>query len=101
MARPIARFALHPQQERALRHAPRLRAPRSAWRNDAGSCCTAARASRGLARNKVGQWERRFAAHGLAGLKDKPGRGRKSTLDLEKKARVLTEVTPAPPWGAR
>jgi len=25
----------------------------------------------------------------------------KSTLDLHKKARVLTEVTPAPPWGAR
>ena len=38
------------------------------------------------------------ATLGLAGLEDKQGRGRTSTLDVEKKARVLTEAT-RPPKG--
>ena len=106
MARPNARFAINPQQERALRHA--TRAPSTSQRvaqrcrvllhRREGLSQGEAGRREGLARNKVGQWERRFAAHGLAGLEDKKGRGRKSTLDVEKKARVLTEAT-RPPKG--
>ena len=106
MARPIARFAITPQQERVLRQA--ARAPSTPQRvaqrcrvllhRREGLSQAEAGRREGLARNKVGQWERRFAAHGLAGLEDRKGRGRTSTLDVEKKACVLTEVT-RPPKG--
>ena len=106
MARPIARFTIDPQQERALRCAarapstPQRVAQRCRVLQARGKGLSQANAGRseGLARNKVGQWERRFAAQGLAGLEDRKGRGRKSTLDVEKKARVLTEIT-RPPKG--
>ena len=55
----------------------------------------------GLARNKVGQWERRFAAQGLAGLEEAKGRGRKSWLAEDKKAVVITEVALPPKGQAR
>ena len=106
MARPIARFTIDPQQERALRHA--AKAPSTPQRvaqrcrvllaRGRGLSQAEAGRSEGLARNKVGRWERRFATQGLAGLEDKKGRGRTSTLDAEKKARVITEVT-RPPKG--
>ena len=106
MARPIARFAVNPQEQRALRHAarapgtPQRVAQRCRVLQHRGEGLSQLEAGRreGLARNKVGEWERRFAAHGLAGLADKKGRGRKSTLDEDKKACVLTEVT-RPPKG--
>ena len=109
MARPIARFAINPQQQRALRHTarapstPQRVAQRCRVLLHRGEGLSQAEAGRreGLARNKVGQWERRFGAHGLAGLEDQKGRGRKSTLDLQKKARVLTEVTRPPKGHAR
>ena len=101
MARPIARFGINPQQERALRHAakapstPQRVAHRCRVLLHRGTGLSQAEAGRreGLARNKVGQWERRFAAQGLAGLEDRKGRGRQSTLEVDKQARVLTEVT--------
>ena len=106
MARPIAHFRIDPPQERALRHA--ARAPSTPQRvaqrcrvllaRQQGLSQLEAGRREGLARNKVGSWEHRFTAHGLAGLEDQPGRGRQSTLDLQKKACVLTEVT-RPPKG--
>lgn len=109
MARPIARFIVDPQQERALRHAARSPSTpqrvaqrcRVLLRRCEGLSQAEAGRREGLARNKVGQWERRFAALGLAGLEDKKGRGRKSTLSLKKKACVLTEVTRPPKGQAR
>jgi transposase len=109
MARPISHFALDPQQERALRAAakapstPQRVAQRCRVLLHRGAGLSQAEAGRreGLARNKVGQWERRFATQGLAGLADQPGRGRQSTLDAAKKARVLTEVTRPPKGHAR
>src|SRR5687767_12858478 len=104
MARPIAAFNLTAEQERALRSASRAPSTpqrlaqrcRALLHRSAGCSQAEAGQREGLARNKVGQWERRFAAHGLAGLEDKKGRGRKSWLDAHKKARVLTEATRPP-----
>jgi transposase len=47
---------------------------------------------------RVSLWSRRFAAAGLAGLNDRPGRGRKSSIPAATVARVVTEVT-RPPAG--
>ena len=46
----------------------------------------------------VNKWSRRFELEGLAGLQDKPGRGRKPSLAVDKVQRVITEATrpPAP-----
>src|SRR6266481_8367101 len=109
MARPIAAFTLTIEEQRALRCA--ARAPSTPQRvaqrcrvllhRGAGASQADAGQREGLARNKVGPWERRFAAHGLAGLEDKKGRGRKSWLDADKKARVLSEVTRPPKGHAR
>ncbi len=50
---------------------------------------------------RVSLWSRRFAAAGLAGLNDRPGRGRKPSIPPATVARVVTEVTRPPPGRAR
>ena len=47
---------------------------------------------------RVSLWSRRFATSGLAGLDERPGRGRKPSIPAEQVARVITEVT-RPPGG--
>lgn len=47
---------------------------------------------------KVGKWTSRFRRDGLDGLRDKPGRGRKSSLDPEQVAKVVTGAN-RPPEG--
>ena len=47
---------------------------------------------------RVSMWSRRFESSGLAGLDDRPGRGRKPSLPEAKVARVVTEAT-RPPQG--
>jgi len=47
---------------------------------------------------RVSIWSKRFEEHGLAGLDDKPGRGRRPSIPEAKVARVVTEVT-QPPEG--
>jgi len=42
---------------------------------------------------RVSLWSRRFAAAGLAGLDDQPGRGRKPSIPQAKVAQVITEAT--------
>ena len=50
---------------------------------------------------RVSQWSRRFAAAGLAGLDDQPGRGRKPSLPAATVAQVTTEATRPPAGRAR
>jgi transposase len=44
----------------------------------------------------VNKWSQRFERDGLAGLEDKPGRGRKSSIAIETVTRVVTEAGKAP-----
>jgi transposase len=50
---------------------------------------------------RVSLWSRRFASAGLAGLKDRPGRGRKLSIPAATVARVVSEVTRPPPGRTR
>ena len=52
----------------------------------------------GTAAKRVSMWCRRFEERGLAGLKDKCGRGRRPSFPEAKVARVITEAT-RPPEG--
>lgn len=54
----------------------------------------------GVSVASVNKWSQRFAAEGLDGLKDKPGRGRKPTIAPEVIERVVTQAT-QPPEGQR
>ena len=47
---------------------------------------------------RVSTWAKRFEAAGLAGLDDRPGRGRKPSIPAETINRVVTEAT-RPPRG--
>src|SRR6478609_5171397 len=53
----------------------------------------------------IGRWRKRFAARGLEGLKDAPGRGRKARLSARAVGRALSLArTRAPhggPWSVR
>jgi transposase len=53
----------------------------------------------------VSLWSRRFEQSGLEGLVDKPGRGRKSFLPVEKVKQIIEKVTQPPKgrqrWSAR
>ncbi|MDP1615662.1 MAG: IS630 family transposase [Methylococcales bacterium] len=53
----------------------------------------------------VNKWSQRFEREGLAGLSEKPGRGRKTSIPLEIVERVITEVTRPPKpktrWSTR
>jgi transposase len=55
----------------------------------------------GVRRSVVLVWERRFAAHGQAGLADAPGRGRKARLPSEKVKKVVDLATRPPPSRSR
>ena len=54
----------------------------------------------GVSINTVSLWSKRFEHNGLKGLKDHPGRGRKSWLAPEKIRKVITQVT-QPPKGRK
>jgi transposase len=54
----------------------------------------------GVSVTSVSKWSNRFERHGLEGLRDAPGRGRKPWLPREKIEQVLTRVT-QPPKGRR
>lgn len=106
MARPIKRLHAEPDVERELRR--RSRAPTSTVRAQrrasiillrlAGVGVEAVAAQVGTTAKCVSIWSQRFVAHGLAGLEDRPGRGRPSSIPTANVARVLSEVT-QPPKG--
>jgi transposase len=60
----------------------------------------AAAARLGTTAKRVSTWSRRFERSGLAGLDERPGRGRKASIAAAIVARVVSEVT-RPPAGRR
>lgn len=54
-----------------------------------------------ISRVAITKWTSRFVEHGLAGLADKAGRGRKPSLAPEQVAAVITRVTQPPPGRTR
>lgn len=68
----------------------------------AGRTQLATAAELGVSRPAVIRWERRFAALGVDGLlKDAPGRGRKSSIPVGKKDKLITQATQPPPHRTR
>lgn len=59
----------------------------------------------GLSTTSVNKWSQRFVRYGLEGLKDQSGRGRKSSISLEKVEQVITRAGQASPgrqrWSSR
>jgi transposase len=53
----------------------------------------------GVRPNTVGQWRRRFAARGLAGLRDEPRPGKPPTYGVELRDRILAQLELPPPAG--
>lgn len=104
MGRPIKRMEAEPgivsELRRRLRSATigvrdRERAEIILLRLD-GVGVEAVAARLGTTPKRVSTWSCRFAALGLDGLTDKPGRGRKASIPEAKVARVLTEATRPP-----
>ena len=54
----------------------------------------------GVSLTTVSTWSRRFELHGLEGLRDRPGRGRKPSLGADKVRQVITRVV-QPPKGKK
>jgi len=53
----------------------------------------------GVRPNTVGQWRRRFAAHGIAGLRDEPRSGKPAKYGVELRDRILAQLELPPPAG--
>ena len=113
MARPIKRLQAEPEIAAELRR--RWRATTSTVREKEraamvllrldGLGVEAAAGQLGTMAKRVSIWSKRFETHGLAGLEDKSGRGRKPSIPAEKVERVITEVTRPPEkrnrWSVR
>ena len=52
-----------------------------------------------LRANTVGRWRQRFAARGLAGLRDAPRSGKPARYGVELRDRILAQLERAPPAG--
>jgi transposase len=106
MARPIKLFSITDEQNKELRRL--VNRPTASQREVRRASIIIYRAEglsqEGVAlklkinRPVVGIWEMRFRMHGLAGLLDAKGRGRKGSLPEEKKSLVITAAT-RPPKG--
>ena len=108
MARPVSVLDISPEERIRLHQATRsktgsqrdgLRARIVLRRNEGASESEVAKAL-GVSLTTVSLWSRRFEMEGLAGLKDRPGRGRKPWLAQEKIRRVVTQVV-QPPKGRK
>ena len=53
----------------------------------------------GVRANTVGQWRRRFAEGGIAGLRDEPRSGKPAKYGVELRNRILTQLELSPPPG--
>ena len=53
----------------------------------------------GIGRSTVSRWKERYRENGLEGLKDSPGRGRKSEITLEQRNRVINLACTKPDDG--
>jgi len=108
MARPIKRLQAEPTVVAELRRRSRAststvrerdRADMILLRLDGVSVTEAAVRLKTTAK-RVSTWSKRFEEHGLDGLEDEPGRGRKPSIPASKVQRVVTEVT-RPPKGRK
>ena len=108
MARPIAVLQLTPEDRSELQR--RVRAPTTSQRDGLRARIVLLRGE-GLKQKDVAEklatsvttvslWSQRFGRDGFEGLRDKPGRGRKPWLPVEKIQKVITQVT-QPPKGRR
>jgi transposase len=113
MARPISTIELAIAEEKELRRRVRahstpkrdsLRAEIVLRRAEGAKQADVAR-ELGVSIPCVNKWSQRFEREGLEGLADKPGRGRKPSIPLEKVARVIEEAGKAPKprsrWSTR
>jgi transposase len=108
MARPIKRIQAEAEVVEELRRRARARTSLVRERERAeiillrldgiGVAETAARLK--TTAKRVSTWSKRFEMHGLAGLEEAAGRGRKPSIPTRKVARVVTEVT-QPPKGRK
>jgi len=106
MARPIARIELNSNQKQSLQDLARrpTTAQRAAQRARIILSCAQGLSQetialqQGVRRRIVSKWCKRFRKHGLDGLQDAKGRGRKTSLPEEQQAKVLTLAT-QPPSG--
>ena len=53
----------------------------------------------GVRPNTVGRWRRRFAAHGIAGLRDEPRSGKPAKYGVALRDRILSQLELPPPAG--
>ena len=108
MARPIAVVAITPEERGELRR--RAASPTASQRAALRARIILLRAEGqkeeevarlvGTSLNTVSTWSQRFEEQGLEGLTDRPGRGRKAWLPVEKVRRVIAQVT-QPPRGKK
>lgn len=106
MARPIKQVVAEPEVVAELRRRLRARTSLARERERAeiillrlegvGVAEIAARLK--TTAKRVSTWSKRFETHGLVGLEEAAGRGRKPSLPVKKIERVVTEVT-RPPKG--
>jgi transposase len=111
--RPVKRIEVEPEVAAELRR--RARAATSTVREQQrasivllwleGLSVTAVAARLGTTAKRVSMWSQRFRTHGLEGLEDRPGRGRKPSIPAAKIERVLTDATrprePRTRWSVR
>lgn len=113
MARPISVLQLTDGEEVELRR--RISAP-TVTRRDGFRAQIALLRAQGIKQEDVAaqlgssvqtvnKWSQRFELQGLDGLKDRPGRGCKTSLPIAKVDMILTKVTQPPParkrWSVR
>lgn len=104
MARPIKRIAAEVDVVKELRRRSRATTSTVRERERAdivlarldGLSVTAAAGKLGTTPKRVSTWSKRFEREGLAGLDDRPGRGRRPSIPEAKVARVITEATRPP-----
>ncbi|MGH8677023.1 MAG: IS630 family transposase [Burkholderiales bacterium] len=106
MAKSIAKLELSGQQRQELTRLVQaststqreVRRARIVLLRAQGKSQEATAAAVGVNRPVVSLWERRFRSHGLAGLNDAKGRGRKASIAPQVAQRVLTQAV-QPPLG--
>ncbi|HEY1300618.1 MAG TPA: helix-turn-helix domain-containing protein, partial [Stellaceae bacterium] len=109
MARPIKRVVTAPEIAAELRRRSRSTKIGVRDRERAsmimlrlqGLGVAAVAARLGTTAKRVSTWSRRFELSGLAGLDERPGRGRKASIPPATVARVLSEATRPPPGRRR
>ena len=108
MARPLSTLEVTPQERLQLQRVARSRTgsqrdglrARIVLRRAEGAREVDVAESLGVSLTTVSTWSRRFQLQGLAGLKDRPGRGRKAWLAADKVRQVVTRVV-QPPKGKK